>query len=84
MIRLEIEDDHVKDGYVIKREGQLQYTDDNDNVSTLRGVFTEANFTNIEQPVEKAVIDLFNENENEGNISDTHFLGSLEKFNVIF
>ena len=83
MIGLEIENDE-KNGYLKKREGRFMYTDDNDLVSTLRGVFTEASFTNIEQPVEKSVIDLFNENENEGNISDTHFLGSLEKFNVIF
>ena len=67
-----------------RKSGKYEHTDDNDQVCKLRGVHTEANFTRMDQHVEKSVVDLFGENENEGNTSNIHFLGSLEKINVLF
>ena len=34
--------------------------------------------------VEKSVIDLFGDNDNDGNCSDLHFVGPLEKMNLVF
>ena len=47
-------------------------------------VFHEANFTRADQNVEKAVVDLFQETEADGNISNIHFVGALHKFNAMF
>ena len=85
-IGLEIDDDDINSNYLRKREGQYLHSDDNDKISQHRGVFTEVNFTHVEQNVERCMIDLFNknENENDGNMTNIHFLGALDKFNAIF
>lgn len=72
------------DWHLKKREEQYLHTDDDDNICKLRGVYTETSFTQMNQHVEKSVVDLFGENENEGNTSNIHFVGSLEKMNVLF
>ena len=66
------------------REGKFLQGDDNDEISPLRNVFTETNFRNVEDHVEKSVVDLFGEGENEGNASNIYFMGSLDKLNVLF
>ena len=46
-------------------------------------IYSEANFENVEQLVEKSVIDLFGVIDNNDKvISDIHFIGSLNHFNV--
>lgn len=64
-----------------KRKDKFLTTDEDEDVSTLRGVFTEQSFTNANQLVEKSVIDLFCENENDGNCSDLHFISPLDNIN---
>ena len=66
------------------KEGKYLLTDDNDEACQLRGIFTETNFTHVNQQVQKSVVDLFGEGENDANSSNIYFTGSLEKMNVLF
>ena len=59
-------------------------TDDDENPEDFKGVYTEKNFVNINQTVEKSVIDLFSKPLPEGNCSDLYFNEPLEDFNLLF
>ena len=70
--------------HLIAREDPYLFTDDNDDACPLRGILTETNFRHVDDHVEKSVVDLFGENENESNASNIYFMGTLEKLNVLF
>ena len=69
------------------RSGQFLASDDDD--SKLKGgnkcIHTETSFADINQYVEKSVIDMFGDGDGqEGNKSDLHFLEPLKDFNLLF
>lgn len=72
--------------FLRKRDGKFLKTDDDDSIRNLKGVYTEVNFTDLNQKVEQSVINLFgiSDNESHTNSSDLHFLGPLAHFNLLF
>lgn len=69
-----------------KREGKFLDTDDleSSGAQKEKGLFTEKNFTDLNQFVEKSEMNLFGKNDIEGTGCDIHFIGSFEKMNAVF
>ena len=58
-------------------------TDEDPFVNEARGLYTESSFTQIDQNVEKSVIDLFGAIQEKDSVSsDLHFMGALHNFNL--
>ena len=64
-----------------RRTHKFLHTDDDDESSILKGVYTEMNFTNPEQHVQKSETNLFSIPMNEECNADYYFLHPLGRFN---
>lgn len=71
--------------HLSQRTGKFLQTDDDEEIPAVNGgIFTEKNFTNLSQIVEKSVVDLFSEPVKDGNSSDIYFNEPLQDFNMLF
>lgn len=57
-------------------------TDDDNTISDRKGFFTEMNFNDANQDVEKSVIDMYNNVSGSGESSDLYFTKPLYQFNL--
>jgi hypothetical protein len=65
------------------REDDYRASDENLSLTRKTMLHSESSFTDVNQMVEKSVIDLFGVIKSDNQvISDIHFLGALKNFNV--
>ena len=69
--------------FLMQRYGPFMRSDDDDSWKTKKGLYSEVNFTDVNQEVEKSWNDLHGTLKvSKGTHSDVHFCGKLSNFNL--
>ena len=69
--------------YLKERKSPFLKSDDDDRWKSRKGLYSEVNFTNVNQEVEKSWNDLHGTMQvSKGTHSDLHFCGKLYNFNL--